>query len=85
MKLLATVAFASLLSVTTVACSKEKPTENKPAVVNMEPELKKVCRDRISNDGKVVMGKDGKPIQDCKTIKVRPKLEGTAVPPEKKK
>ena len=34
-------------------------------------------------DGKVVVGKDGKPQQDCKTIKVHKKLEGTEIPAKK--
>jgi len=34
--------------------------------------------------GKVVNGKDGKPVQECKKIKVHKKLEGTEVPPAKK-
>ena len=43
-------------------------------------EEKKVCIDKIGKDGKVVMGKDGKPSQECKTVKVHKKLEGTEVP-----
>jgi ammonia channel protein AmtB len=46
-------------------------------------ETEKVCIDKISKDGKTVMGKDGKPQQDCKVIKIHKKLEGTAVPPKK--
>ena len=46
-------------------------------------EEKKVCVDRIGKDGKVVTGKDGKPQQDCKVIKVHKKLEGTPVPEKK--
>lgn len=38
-------------------------------------EEKKVCVDKIGKDGKVVTGKDGKPQQDCKTIKIHKKLE----------
>jgi hypothetical protein len=30
------------------------------------------------------MGKDGKPVQECKKIKVHKKLEGTEVPGQKK-
>ncbi len=49
-------------------------------------ETKKVCVDKITNDGKPVLDKQGKPVQDCKEIKVHKKLEGTAVPqPEPKK
>lgn len=46
-------------------------------------EAQKVCIDKIGKDGKVVVGKDGKPQQDCKTMKVHKKLEGTAVPTKK--
>lgn len=46
-------------------------------------ETKKVCIDKLTKDGKVVMGKDGKPAQDCKEMKVHKKLEGTKVPEKK--
>ena len=46
-------------------------------------EEKTVCIDRIGKDGKVVMGKDGKPAQDCKEMKIHKKLEGTKVPEKK--
>jgi hypothetical protein len=38
-------------------------------------EEKKVCHEVI---------KKGKPVQECKTIKVHKKLEGTAIPEKKK-
>ena len=47
-------------------------------------EMKEVCTDKKGKDGKVVMGKDGKPAQDCKTIKVHNKVEGEKVPDGKK-
>ena len=47
-------------------------------------EIKEVCKDKVDKAGKVVNGKDGKPIQECKKIKVHKKLEGTEVPPAKK-
>ena len=47
-------------------------------------EMKEVCKDKVDKAGKVVNGKDGKPIQECKKIKVHKKLEGTEVPPTKK-
>ena len=50
-----------------------------------EAEIKEVCHDKKDKAGKVVNGKDGKPVQECKKIKVHKKLEGTPVPPEKKK
>lgn len=43
-------------------------------------ETKKVCIDKITKDGKPVLGKDGKPTQECKEMKVHKKLEGTKVP-----
>jgi hypothetical protein len=46
-------------------------------------EEKTVCIDRIGKDGKVVVDKSGKPLQDCKKMKVHKKLEGTKVPEKK--
>ena len=43
-------------------------------------EEKKVCEDKKDKAGKVVNGKDGKPQQTCKTIKVHKKVEGDKVP-----
>ena len=48
-------------------------------------EMKEVCKDKTDKAGKVVNGKDGKPVQVCKTIKVHKKVEGEAVPDGKKK
>lgn len=47
-------------------------------------EVKEVCKDKLDKAGKVVNGKDGKPVQVCKKIKVHKKLEGTPVPEKKK-
>ena len=47
-------------------------------------EMKEVCKDKVDKAGKVVNSKDGKPVQECKKIKVHKKLEGTEVPPAKK-
>ena len=46
-------------------------------------EMKEVCHDKMK-DGKPVMDKDGKPVQECKMIKVRQKLEAHEIPPAKK-
>lgn len=46
-------------------------------------EIKEVCKDKVNASGKVVKGKDGKPVQVCKKIKVHKKLEGTPVPQKK--
>lgn len=49
-------------------------------------EMKEVCHDKVDKAGKPVMDKKtGKQAQDCKKIKVHKKLEGTAVPEDKKK
>ena len=47
-------------------------------------EIKEVCKDKVDAKGQVVKGKDGKPVQECKKIKVHKKLEGTPVPEKKK-
>ena len=46
-------------------------------------EMKEVCTDKKDKAGKVVNGKDGKPVQECKKIKVHKKVEGTKVPEKK--
>lgn len=43
-------------------------------------ETKEVCRDKTDAKGAVVKGKDGKPVQVCKKIKIHKKHEGTKVP-----
>jgi hypothetical protein len=48
-------------------------------------EMKEVCTDKKDKAGKVVNGKDGKPVQECKKIKVHKKVEGEKVPDDKKK
>jgi hypothetical protein len=47
--------------------------------------MKEVCKDKVDKAGKVINGKDGKPVQECKKIKVHKKLEGTKVEDAKKK
>jgi hypothetical protein len=47
------------------------------------PQIKEVCRDKKDAKGQVVRGKDGKPVQVCKKIKVHKKHEGTKVPDKK--
>lgn len=48
-----------------------------------EAETKRVCVDKLTSDGKVVKDKAGKPMQECKEMKVHKKLEGTKVPEKK--
>ena len=47
-------------------------------------EMKELGHDKKDKAGKVVNGKDGKPVQECKKIKVHKKLEGTEIPEKKK-
>lgn len=47
-------------------------------------EMKEVCNDKKDKAGKVINGKDGKPVQECKKIKVHKKVEGEKVPDGKK-
>ena len=51
--------------------------------ISFAEETKRVCVDKVTNDGKKVLDKEGKPVQDCKEIKVHQKLEGTKVPEKK--
>ena len=48
-------------------------------------QIKEVCEDKKDKAGKVVNGKDGKPVQICKKIKVHKKVEGEKVPEGTKK
>ena len=50
-----------------------------------EAETKQVCKDKMDKAGKPMVDKAGKPQQECKTIKVHKKLEGTKVEDAKKK
>jgi hypothetical protein len=50
-----------------------------------EVKTKEVCKDVVGKDGKPVKNKDGSAKQECKTIKVHKKREGTEVPPQPKK
>lgn len=43
-------------------------------------ETKTVCVDKTNKDGTKMVDKAGKPIQECREIKVHKKLEGTPVP-----
>ena len=52
------------------------------SVAAAAPETKEVCIDKVVN-GQVVKGKDGKPVQVCKKVKIHKKLDGTPVPPKK--
>jgi hypothetical protein len=53
-------------------------------VQSAHAETKQVCHDKVDKSGKPVLDKKtGKTAQDCKTIKIHKKVEGTAVPTKK--
>ena len=59
-------------------------TEKAPGVASAKetkdaPETKRVCKD-VVKDGKPVKNKDGSVKQECRTIKIHKKHEGTKVP-----
>jgi hypothetical protein len=91
--LLAFIASALLLQ-PALAADPVKKEEKAPAKVEAkkdEPAKKeekapakkeKACIDKVK-DGKPVIGKDGKPEQVCKDVKVHEKLDGHKVPDKK--
>jgi hypothetical protein len=99
MKLLATALFAGMMVFGTAACAKEEPKKAAPAATasapaaaptdskkDAAPATKKVCLDVQGKDGKPVMDpKTNKPKQNCTTVKVREKFEGTKIEDAKKK
>jgi hypothetical protein len=101
MKLLATAIFASMMAVGTAACAKEEPKKAATVVAaaptpalaapadakkDEAPKTKRVCLDVQGKDGKPVIDpKTNKPRQNCTTVKVREKFEGTKIPEGTKK
>jgi hypothetical protein len=90
MKLLATAIFAGMLAFGTAACAKEESKPSAPVTAPASkaeaPKTKQVCLDVQGKDGKPVIDpKTKKPKQNCTTVKVREKFEGTAIPEGKKK
>ena len=76
MKFLTTLFVAGFLAAGTAYAADDKPA----------PETKRVCVDIQGKDGKPVIDpKTKKPRQDCKTVTIRKKHEGTTVPDGKKK
>ena len=59
--------------------------KKEPAKEENKAQTKEVCKEKKGKDGQPVIGKDGKPQQECKTIKVHKKYEGTEIPEGKKK
>lgn len=66
------------------APAKVEAKKDEPAKKEEKPTAKKerACIDKVK-DGKPVLGKDGKPEQVCKEVKVHEKLDGHKVPEKK--
>ena len=73
----ASLVVLTMLSSAVYAAEGDKTTPKSTATT------KKVCKDVLDKNGKVVLNKDGTNKQTCKTIKVHKKLEGTEVPVKK--
>ena len=67
-----------------VEAKKDEPAkkEEKAPAKKEEAKKEKACIDKVK-DGKPVIGKDGKPEQVCKEVKVHEKLDGHKVPDKK--
>ena len=67
-----------------VEAKKDEPVkkEEKAPAKKEEAKKEKACIDKVK-DGKPVIGKDGKPEQVCKDVKVHEKLDGHKVPDKK--
>jgi len=67
-----------------VEAKKDEPAkkEEKAPAKKEEAKKEKACIDKMK-DGKPVLGKDGKPEQVCKEVKVHEKLDGHKVPDKK--
>jgi hypothetical protein len=63
--------------VTTVA--EKAPGAAAAKEIKDAPETKRICKD-VVKDGKTVKNKDGSVKQECRTIKIHKKHEGTKVP-----
>ena len=71
---------------TAPAAAPAAPAAPADAKKDSAPETKRVCLDVQGKDGKPVMDpKTNKPKQNCTTVKVREKFEGTKIPEGTKK
>jgi hypothetical protein len=72
--------FAIVLSAFAITAFAQDAKKDAPAE---SPKTKLVCMDVVGKDGKPVILKDGKTQQNCRTIKIHKKFEGTEIPPKK--
>lgn len=71
---------AILLATVSITAFAQDAKKDAPAEA---PKTKQVCMDVVGKDGKPVLLKDGKTQQNCRTIKIHKKFEGTEIPPKK--
>jgi hypothetical protein len=71
---------AILLATVSITAFAQDAKKDTPAEA---PTTKLVCMDVVGKDGKPVILKDGKTQQNCRTIKIHKKFEGTEIPPKK--
>ncbi len=85
-KMIFVAGLALAVSYPAYADKHEPKKEPAAATAPAQPETKKVCVDVQGKDGKPVMDpKTKQPKQNCTTVKVRQKFEGTKIEDAKKK
>ena len=73
-----------LLLILALAFSATALAADSPDVAKADAvKTKLVCKDVLGKDNKPVKNKDGSVKQQCKTIKIHKKHEGTEIPPKK--
>ena len=73
-----------LLLILALAFSATALAADSPDVAKADAvKTKQVCKDVLGKDNKPVKNKDGSVKQQCKTIKIHKKHEGTEIPPKK--
>ena len=80
-KILALLTFVSLTAI--AADSHNADVAKADAAKAEKAGTKEVCHDVMGKDNKPVKNKDGSVKQQCKTIKIHKKHEGTEIPPKK--
>ena len=73
---------ASTFLITSTYAAETKKDEPAKKEEKAPAKKEKACIDKVK-DGKPVLGKDGKPEQICKEVKVHEKLDGHKVPDKK--
>ena len=83
MKQLLALLFVATVATAQAADSKAADIAKADAAKAEAAKTKEVCHEVMGKDNKPVKNKDGSVKQQCKTIKVHKKHEGTEIPPKK--